>query len=47
MGGGLLPPGLSLSRDGVISGFTDPIFALEYQEIRLVDMILHRLMLLL
>ena len=29
--GGLLPPGLNLSRDGVISGFTDPIFALEYQ----------------
>ena len=28
--GGLLPPGLSLSRSGVISGFTDPIFALEY-----------------
>lgn len=28
--GGLLPPGLSLSKDGVISGFTDPIFALEY-----------------
>jgi hypothetical protein len=28
--GGLLPPGLSLSRDGIISGFTDPIFALEY-----------------
>jgi hypothetical protein len=28
--GGLLPPGLSLSLDGVISGFTDPIFALEY-----------------
>ena len=28
--GGLLPPGLSLSRTGVISGFTDPIFALEY-----------------
>jgi hypothetical protein len=28
--GGLLPPGLSLSIDGVISGFTDPIFALEY-----------------
>jgi len=27
--GGDLPPGLSLSRDGVISGFTDPIFALE------------------
>jgi len=28
--GGLLPPGLSLSKDGRISGFTDPIFALEY-----------------
>ena len=28
--GGLLPPGLSLSKSGVISGFTDPIFALEY-----------------
>lgn len=28
--GGLLPPGLTLSRDGRISGFTDPIFALEY-----------------
>ena len=28
--GGLLPPGLSLSKDGIISGFTDPIFALEY-----------------
>ncbi len=28
--GGLLPPGLSLSKDGLISGFTDPIFALEY-----------------
>jgi len=28
--GGLLPPGLSLSQDGIISGFTDPIFALEY-----------------
>ena len=28
--GGLLPPGLTLSRDGVISGFTDPICALEY-----------------
>ena len=28
--GGLLPPGLSLSRDGVISGFTDPIFSIEY-----------------
>lgn len=28
--GGLLPPGLSLSRSGLISGFTDPIFAVEY-----------------
>lgn len=28
--GGELPPGLSLSTDGLISGFTDPIFALEY-----------------
>ena len=28
--GGLLPPGLSLSKSGVISGFTDPIFAVEY-----------------
>jgi hypothetical protein len=28
--GGLLPPGLSLSKEGLISGFTDPIFALEY-----------------
>ena len=28
--GGLLPPGLNLSRNGRISGFTDPIFALEY-----------------
>jgi hypothetical protein len=28
--GGELPPGLSLSRAGLISGFTDPIFALEY-----------------
>jgi hypothetical protein len=28
--GGLLPPGLSLSKDGKITGFTDPIFALEY-----------------
>jgi hypothetical protein len=28
--GGVLPPGLSLSRTGVISGFTDPIFAVEY-----------------
>jgi len=28
--GGELPPGLSLSNDGRISGFTDPIFAIEY-----------------
>lgn len=28
--GGLLPPGLSLSKDGLISGFTDPIFAVQY-----------------
>jgi hypothetical protein len=28
--GGQLPPGLSLSRSGVISGFTDPIFAIDY-----------------
>lgn len=28
--GGELPPGLSLSKDGRIFGFTDPIFALEY-----------------
>ena len=28
--GGQLPPGLTLSRSGLISGFTDPIFALEY-----------------
>ena len=31
--GGELPPGLSLSRTGLISGFTDPIFALEYNGI--------------
>ena len=30
--GGELPPGLSLSRTGLISGFTDPIFAIDYQE---------------
>jgi hypothetical protein len=30
--GGELPPGLSLSKDGVISGFTDPVFAIDYQE---------------
>ena len=28
--GGLLPPGLSLSKTGLISGFTDPVFAVEY-----------------
>jgi hypothetical protein len=28
--GGELPPGLSLSKSGLISGYTDPIFALEY-----------------
>lgn len=28
--GGELPPGLVLSKDGVISGFTDPIFSVEY-----------------
>ena len=28
--GGEMPPGLSLSRDGVISGFTDPVFALDF-----------------
>lgn len=28
--GGELPPGLTLSRDGLISGFTDPIFSVEY-----------------
>jgi len=28
--GGELPPGLTLSRDGTISGFTDPIFSVEY-----------------
>jgi hypothetical protein len=29
-GGGELPPGLTLSREGVIRGFTDPIFSVEY-----------------
>jgi hypothetical protein len=28
--GGELPPGLILSKDGIISGFTDPIFAINY-----------------
>jgi hypothetical protein len=32
--GGELPPGLTLSRSGRITGFTDPIFALEYDETR-------------
>lgn len=30
LAGGELPPGLSLSRSGLISGFTDPVFAVEY-----------------
>jgi len=30
--GGELPPGLSLSRSGLISGFTDPVFSIDYQE---------------
>jgi hypothetical protein len=29
-GGGELPPGLSLTKDGTIRGFTDPIFSVEY-----------------
>ena len=29
--GGSLPPGLSLSKTGKISGFTDPIFSLDYK----------------
>jgi hypothetical protein len=29
-GGGELPPGLSLTKDGIIRGFTDPIFSVEY-----------------
>lgn len=28
--GGSLPPGLTITRDGRITGFTDPIFAVEY-----------------
>jgi hypothetical protein len=28
--GGELPPGLTLSKTGLISGFTDPVFALDY-----------------
>ena len=31
---GPLPPGLSLSKNGVISGFTDPILAVEYNQNR-------------
>lgn len=30
--GGELPPGLGLSKSGRITGFTDPIFALEYSD---------------
>lgn len=30
--GGQLPPGLTLSRDGWIRGFTDPVFAIDYNE---------------
>ena len=30
--GGELPPGLTLSKTGVISGFTDPVFAVDYSE---------------
>jgi hypothetical protein len=30
--GGELPPGLSLTKSGRITGFTDPIFALEYTD---------------
>lgn len=32
--GGELPPGLSLSAAGVISGYTDPIFAVDYSAIQ-------------
>jgi hypothetical protein len=32
--GGELPPGLSLSKTGLISGFTDPIFAVDYSAIQ-------------
>jgi hypothetical protein len=30
--GGALPPGLTLSTTGIISGFTDPVFAVDYLE---------------
>jgi hypothetical protein len=32
--GGELPPGLTLSKTGLISGFTDPIFAVDYSAIQ-------------
>jgi hypothetical protein len=32
--GGEMPPGLTLTRDGRINGFTDPVFALEYDDNR-------------
>ncbi len=32
--GGELPPGLSLNKTGLISGFTDPIFAVDYSAIQ-------------
>lgn len=32
--GGEMPPGLTLSKDGRINGFTDPVFALEYDDNR-------------
>ena len=32
--GGELPPGLSLSRTGLISGFTDPVFAVDYSAVQ-------------
>lgn len=32
--GGELPPGLSLSRTGMISGFTDPVFAVDYSAVQ-------------
>jgi len=32
--GGELPPGLSLSRTGMISGFTDPVFAIDYSAVQ-------------
>ena len=32
--GGELPPGLTLTADGRINGYTDPVFALEYNDSR-------------